>query len=598
MALANVATELAARGRRVLMIDFDLEAPGLDTFPFNPLSKRKPGLVDLIAEYRTTDAMPDVSDYIYEVTADNSDNSLWIMAAGKQDSTYDESFKSIDWPRFYEREQGFLFFEDLKIQWKDQLKFDYVLIDSRTGHTDVGGICTRQLPDSVVVLFFPDEQNLRGLVPIVEDIRREGEAPLDKSIGLHFVMSNVPNIPDEAEILSAALQRFKDGLHFSALAATVYHFNSLSMISQKLFVTERAKTPIAAEYRDIVNAIIEGNYEDREGALAYLDRALANLRQGSDMSLLVLEKKLNVIKATHPNDVEVLRRIARIRRFQRRLEEALDILDQIDSRQLDAGVLIARAEVSQQLRKTDQAIHDISRIFTLNTVTALELSIAIRLKLEIDPTGLAEIVNSPAMLSLSDESMAEVSRELQRSPETLPIAVELLTGWLSKHRNATQFGFAKHECILCLIGCGKFSEALSLLDSKSGLSKAFGAVDLFNRAMAEWGLLKTPPTKTFSEVAKHLDARYRGSPNQLQCEAIAKWASGDTEGAKIASQLAEKSIQGVRDSNFSAWSYLLVPADQFLRDLSDMDAMFAGFDILPSFISRNIALPPKASALL
>jgi len=50
---------------------------------------------------------------------------------------------------------------------------DYVLIDSRTGHSDVSGICTRQLPDSVVILFFPTDQNLRGLPKVVDDVRSE-----------------------------------------------------------------------------------------------------------------------------------------------------------------------------------------------------------------------------------------------------------------------------------------------------------------------------------------------------------------------------------------------------------------------------------------
>ena len=53
---------------------------------------------------------------------------------------------------------------------------DYVLIDSRAGHTDTCGICTRQLPDSVVVFFFPNEQNLRGLAEVVGDIRAEAQA--------------------------------------------------------------------------------------------------------------------------------------------------------------------------------------------------------------------------------------------------------------------------------------------------------------------------------------------------------------------------------------------------------------------------------------
>ena len=37
MALVNVAVELAQRGRRVLAVDFDLEAPGIDTFELVPV---------------------------------------------------------------------------------------------------------------------------------------------------------------------------------------------------------------------------------------------------------------------------------------------------------------------------------------------------------------------------------------------------------------------------------------------------------------------------------------------------------------------------------------------------------------------------------
>ena len=130
---------------------------------------------------------------------------LWIMPAGCQDSSYDARFRSIDWQRLYEDQGGFLFFEDLKVQWSEAFNPDYVLIDSRTGHTDIGGICTRQLPNSVVAMFFPNEQNLRGLTPVVQAIREDREGgPLNKRIDLLFVMGNVPDLDDEDAILSGA----------------------------------------------------------------------------------------------------------------------------------------------------------------------------------------------------------------------------------------------------------------------------------------------------------------------------------------------------------------------------------------------------------
>ena len=178
MALVNVASELAKRGKRVLVVDLDLEAPGLDTFDVTKSSDLKLGLLDFVCDYRKTDEVPDVREYVYQAQVDLGNGQLWIMPAGLQDQGYHGRFRSVDWGDLYSRQNGFLLFEDLKEQWKELLKMDYVLIDSRTGHTDVGGICTRQLPDAVVIFFFPNEQNRLGLLSVVSQIRAESKGPL------------------------------------------------------------------------------------------------------------------------------------------------------------------------------------------------------------------------------------------------------------------------------------------------------------------------------------------------------------------------------------------------------------------------------------
>src|SRR5205814_9274585 len=56
LALAHLAYEFARRGLRVLAVDFDLEAPGLERYCFEGDDVRRarehPGIVDLIQEYR------------------------------------------------------------------------------------------------------------------------------------------------------------------------------------------------------------------------------------------------------------------------------------------------------------------------------------------------------------------------------------------------------------------------------------------------------------------------------------------------------------------------------------------------------------------
>ena len=83
-------------------------------------------------------------------------------ASGKSYSTQ-PTFNQVDWADLYDRHDGYLLFEDLKKQWNRAVRPDYVLIDSRTGHTDTCGICTRQLPDSVVVLFFSERTESAGI---------------------------------------------------------------------------------------------------------------------------------------------------------------------------------------------------------------------------------------------------------------------------------------------------------------------------------------------------------------------------------------------------------------------------------------------------
>ena len=58
------------------------------------------------------------------------------------------------------------FVERLRHQWREE--FDIVLIDSRTGLSDTGGICTIQLPDIVVAMFTANYQSLYG----VRDVMR------------------------------------------------------------------------------------------------------------------------------------------------------------------------------------------------------------------------------------------------------------------------------------------------------------------------------------------------------------------------------------------------------------------------------------------
>ena len=286
MALVNVGMELVRRGRRVLLVDFDLEAPGLTTY--SPLRNKvgHPGVVEFVTEYIRTRQSPDVSRFMYSIDLDAvgsrhnqrkarkpllGDGRLWVMPAGKGNAAYSEALAGINWNELYERQDGYLFFEDTKLQWKESIKPDYVLIDSRTGHTDVGGICTRQLADAVVLLFTPNEQNELGLRDVCHDIRAEEKAN-GRSITMHLVMSNVSRLDDEVGILRRRVRRFLNTLQFPTLDGTLDRYESLMHLDQRVFVLDRPRSLLAKQYRSLVRNLILRNPEDREGAITQLGR--------------------------------------------------------------------------------------------------------------------------------------------------------------------------------------------------------------------------------------------------------------------------------------------------------------------------------------
>jgi MinD-like ATPase involved in chromosome partitioning or flagellar assembly len=171
MALANVATLLSKWGKRVLMIDWDLEAPGLEKFFRDYLTDVQWDEQKGVLEWLTAQQKGEVSnwkDWVIPFRTSESKADLHLLVSGKSNGDYAENLRDFNVAKFYEQYNGGHIIENLR----DELlaAYDYVLIDSRTGVTDFGGICTIQLPDILVMLFTPTEQALHGTEKIAKRI--------------------------------------------------------------------------------------------------------------------------------------------------------------------------------------------------------------------------------------------------------------------------------------------------------------------------------------------------------------------------------------------------------------------------------------------
>ena len=579
MALVNAAVDLAGRGRRVLVVDCDLEAPGLDTFDLLRPRTPTPGIIDFVGEYLASGRAPDVERFIGEASGSVGDGRLWVMPSGLQD-TYAANFNQIDWGALYGQHDGYLLFEDLKAQWKRAVEPDYVLIDSRTGHTDTGGICTRQLPDAVAILFFPNEQNLRGLAKVVADIRSEAEAPRNKAIDLHFVMSNVPDLDDEDSILEEQIEAFRCRLRFEREPMVVHRYDSLSLLNQVVFTKDRPQSRLAKEYRELVREIARRNSADRDGALDYVRAAGGRWRTGR-MRHESSDDMLRKIEDAHASDGEVLFHLGVLREEEGVSSREHKLAVSLFDRAIEAGydvppAFFRRARARAFGDDPEGAREDALRVLMSEGVPLPMVRQAIRLaaRASTDDVG-----KSRAVASLNAGDRLWLANSFMESPHDDSIAASiLLTIVGDEQASEKERADARGELSLAHIGSGACAEAEALLRGEGQTVGEMGIRDAFNYGMAIWGATGAVNAEAFGRVVAldREDPEENERPNYLQCMAVACWGVGETETAAQYADRARAAVHAVRGPEFSCWRYYRVGETEFLEDLDDIKALIGG----------------------
>jgi hypothetical protein len=98
-----------------------------------------------------------------------------LMHAGRRSGDgwggYAQFVQTFDWTDFYERWEGGTCLEWFATELRN--KADVILIDSRTGVTEMGGVATQHLADAVIVLFGANLQNVENTAKMVANFACE-----------------------------------------------------------------------------------------------------------------------------------------------------------------------------------------------------------------------------------------------------------------------------------------------------------------------------------------------------------------------------------------------------------------------------------------
>jgi len=181
MAVANVGFALStwhkAAGKRVLLIDWDLEAPGLYAYLEEETRtnlRSAEGILDyfealrkglnpstygrLLEERSTLEEIVPLSRYVVA----NIRDSLNLMTAGKHSPSYLKRVAEFDWAEFWDKYPAAVHaFRELLAS-----RYTFVLVDSRTGYGDTAGLCSSVLPEKLVMVFSLNTQNLDSVTEI------------------------------------------------------------------------------------------------------------------------------------------------------------------------------------------------------------------------------------------------------------------------------------------------------------------------------------------------------------------------------------------------------------------------------------------------
>ncbi|PWK68266.1 tetratricopeptide repeat protein [Mucilaginibacter oryzae] len=314
LALSNIATRLAEIGKKVCIIDFDLDAPGLH-FKFNDYERPEQiekGLVDYIFRYAVEGiAEKKIKDFSIQLKPiKNTLKPITFIPAGNIESDdYWEKLSVLPWSKLFYSEDGdgIDFFLDLKAKIETEIAPDFLLIDSRTGITDISAITLKIFADEVVVLAANNEENLFGCKRILKNLYDPDKALFGNPPKVTFLLTRLPfeDTPKDNEakfvIQEKVRKEMMEALKLDEFECMLIHSDSSLEIEEKKMIGYEYQlgVSISNDYLRLFDALTVGfldSYEmQRFNQVRFADKEFAK-GQSEEDTLLRLKHYTSAIE--------------------------------------------------------------------------------------------------------------------------------------------------------------------------------------------------------------------------------------------------------------------------------------------------------------
>ncbi len=165
IALIQTAYNLAQAGKKILLLDLDIEAPSLHNIFEEEIADEINGVKYGVIEYlykKLVEKSNSVSeeDIFCHLQLDEIPGEIYVIPACREmNKEYIYQMEKIQTQKIQEQE----IFEGIFSYLKERLDVDMILVDTRAGFNHWGSLSLLSLSDQVIFVAYPNRENIEGL---------------------------------------------------------------------------------------------------------------------------------------------------------------------------------------------------------------------------------------------------------------------------------------------------------------------------------------------------------------------------------------------------------------------------------------------------
>ncbi|MFM6351443.1 MAG: tyrosine-protein kinase family protein [Dolichospermum sp.] len=200
-ALVATALTLARNGHRVAIVDLDLEAPGLSTIFFKDKVENF-GVIDYLLEKKIQNSnwslRKDILRINHPLLLGNLGEQIYLFTAGNVDNNYLEKLARLDFQNLVDHQLPETFKGMLQELESDVKPLDFILLDSRAGFHDIGGLALTDLSHAAVIFGRQSRQSWTGLTHVIRRLSRPLAPEGEKQLTVVLVHAMSPSVGETA----------------------------------------------------------------------------------------------------------------------------------------------------------------------------------------------------------------------------------------------------------------------------------------------------------------------------------------------------------------------------------------------------------------